>query len=349
MKQKATFVQQNILTWARAHPRQLPWKVTKDAYLIWVSEIILQQTQVVQGKPYYTRFIKSFPSIFDLANASEEELMKVWEGLGYYRRARYMHETAQKIVNDYDGVFPDTYPDILKLKGIGPYTAAAISSFAFELPYPVVDGNVVRVISRIYGINDLVTDNKTLNRIHKIATSILFHPDPGRFNQAIMDFGAMQCKPKNPSCASCILKTVCLAHKRKKVQIIPRKKPASPKQHRIFYYLLFRYKGLIFIRKRTGKDIWQHLFEFYLIETKEEQTDHELTASISMASKVKTTSKVYSQTLSHQKIKAKFIQLEVISYPQLLKDWGFIGVAPEKIRNFAFPKIIDWYLKDISL
>lgn len=349
MKKKCKIVQKHILAWSKENPRDLPWKSSKDPYSIWVSEIILQQTRIAQGIPYYIRFLVAFPTIFDLAAAQEKELMKVWEGLGYYRRAKHMHQTAKTIVNRYQGVFPNDHERILELKGIGPYTAAAIASFAFDLPYPVVDGNVVRVISRIFGILEYVDSAQTLKKINKLASILLPKADPGRFNQAIMDFGAIQCKPASPNCIRCILNTSCLAFQQNKVTVIPQKKPSLPKRKRIFHYLHFTYKGDHFIRKRTQADIWENLFEFYLEESDKGVNREIIFEKLPFTWTIKRKSKTYDQTLSHQKIQAKFSEIETHTYPKALVHLGFIGVEKEKIRNFAFPKIIDWYLKDISL
>ncbi|MBK8502303.1 MAG: A/G-specific adenine glycosylase [Saprospiraceae bacterium] len=260
-------IRQALLMWSRNNPRFLPWKRDRDPYRIWVSEIILQQTRVDQGLPYYMRFISKYPSIQHLAASSENDLMKIWEGLGYYRRARNMLTAARKVVDNFNGIFPNEYEQILALNGIGPYTAAAISSFAFNKPYVVVDGNVVRLITRLQGIIDPVEENHTREIIQKHAEDLLDVEEPGTFNQAIMDFGSQQCKPANPDCNPCPLSRQCVALRKNLVGIIPVKKAKKPKRHRYFYYLVPVKGDFTYVKRRDEDDIWPQLHEFYLVET----------------------------------------------------------------------------------
>ena len=252
--------------------RQMPWKGEKDPYKIWLSEIILQQTRVEQGLAYYNKFIQSFPDIHKLARAKDEKLFKLWEGLGYYTRCRNLLATARYISKEMKGKFPDNYEEIKSLKGIGPYTAAAISSFAFNQPYAVVDGNVFRVLARIFGINKPVDSTEGKKYFTTLANELLDKKKPGLYNQAIMDFGAVVCKPAVPLCNQCVFKKHCAAFFNGKVKALPVKEKKITIRKRWFYYLIIEYKGQpdsyrVAIRQRTDKDIWQSLYEFPLIET----------------------------------------------------------------------------------
>ncbi len=340
-------VRRLILRWANENPRDLPWKGTKDPYVIWVSEIILQQTRVRQGIPYFHRFLDAFPDIETLAAADEDRLLKVWEGLGYYRRARHMHETAREIVEIKDGRFPDTHEDILNLKGVGSYTAAAIASFAYDLPHAVLDGNVARVITRIYGVFNDIQSQKGKRRLMALADAILDRSDPGRFNQAMMDFGARQCTPGKPACDDCRLKTYCYAYQHDCVRDLPVKKKKKPKRDRYLYYLVIRDRhGRYWLKKRRSGDIWAGLHEFYLCESGQYVEWSELLKGLSFSPKVEVTSDRYRQILSHQRIFAFFAEV-------LVEDLSRVDMSPDtvvesrkKLQNLAFPRIIDCYLKD---
>ncbi|MCS7029110.1 MAG: A/G-specific adenine glycosylase [Bacteroidia bacterium] len=251
--------QQRLLTWFEKHKRDLPWRKTQDPYLIWLSEIILQQTRVVQGLPYYLKFIEKYPTIHDLANAPEDEIMKLWQGLGYYSRAKNMHYTAKWIVEHYQGQFPTTFKEIRQLKGIGDYTAAAIASFAYNQPVAVVDGNVQRVLARCLGIQ---ADIKQKKVFQNYADSLLNFDSPAAHNQAMMEFGAIQCVPKNPDCHRCIMKDICYAYTHQAVMKLPVKTQKEAKPHKTahFYYIENEH-GQILIRKRAEKGIWANLYE----------------------------------------------------------------------------------------
>jgi A/G-specific adenine glycosylase len=334
------------MSWSAQNPRDLPWKETRNPYVIWVSEIILQQTRIEQGTPYFLRFIERYPSIFDLAETNDDELMKIWEGLGYYRRARHMLETARNIVMNYEGNFPSTYEQILGLKGIGKYTASAIASFAYDLPHAVVDGNVIRVITRLQGITQPVQTAEIRKQIEVFAAKFLDRNDPAGFNQAIMDFGATTCKPNKPECESCALQFDCLAFVRGQTHLIPYKKEKKPKRHRHFYYLVMRLGDRIYIRKRAQKDIWQDLFEFYLIESDQEASWQELLSREELPiEKSSREPASYKQTLSHQVVYASFMEV-TLKHDSLLKKQGYLPVKTKNIRNFAFPKVIDCYLRE---
>ena len=260
---------QKIINWYLVNKRDLPWRNTKDPYHIWISEIILQQTRVEQGRPYYEKYVTQYPNIVDLANAPEDAVMKLWQGLGYYSRARNMHATAKMVKELHKGIFPDTYQEILQLKGIGEYTAAAISSFSYNLPHAVVDGNVYRVLSRFFGIDTPIDSTIGKKKFQETATAILDTNNPGLHNQAMMEFGAMLCKPQNPLCAECPVNTACYALQHKCVDALPVKSKRVKPRDRHFNYLYITYQDGFFIRKRTGKDIWTDLYDFPLIESEQ--------------------------------------------------------------------------------
>src|SRR5262245_7782259 len=249
-----------LLTWNKSsNKRQMPWKGEKDPYKIWLSEIILQQTRVEQGLEYYKKFIAKFPTVHDLAKAPEQQVFKLWEGLGYYTRCKNLVATAKVISKEKGGKFPNTYEDIKSLKGIGPYTAAAIASFAFNLPYAVVDGNVFRVLARVFGISKATDSTKGKSFFNELATELLDTKQPGLYNQAIMDFGATVCKPALPLCTKCVMKNNCYAFLNDRVNELPVKEKKINIKKRWFYYLVMEYKNEIVVRQRTGKDIWQQL------------------------------------------------------------------------------------------
>ena len=252
-----------LIEWYHEHKRDLPWRNTNDPYLIWISEIILQQTRVAQGYAYYQRFIERFPNLESLAAAEENEVLKYWQGLGYYSRARNLHQAAISV----NGVFPVKYEDILKLKGVGTYTAAAICSFAYNQPHAVVDGNVYRVLSRFFGINEPIDSGKGKKIFASLAHDLLDKIQPALYNQAIMDFGALQCTPLSPDCTVCPFKNRCFAFNHNMVSSLPIKQNKTKTSERFFYYLLIRDNGNIYLNKRTKNDIWKNLYELPLIES----------------------------------------------------------------------------------
>ncbi len=257
-----------LITWYLQNKREMPWRQTTNPYHIWLSEIILQQTRVAQGLPYYLSFTRAFPTVFDLAKASEEEVLKLWQGLGYYSRARNLHTTAKHVANNLGGVFPDTYKGLLELKGVGDYTASAIASICYNEPTPVVDGNVYRVLSRYFGIDTPINSTKGIREFKELAIQLMDHETPASYNQAIMEFGALQCKPKSPYCIVCPLQNGCEALKQGKVTELPVKLKKQKIKKRYFNYLVFsinNQKTIISQRKDSG--IWQGLYEFPLIES----------------------------------------------------------------------------------
>lgn len=257
-----------LIAWYLENKRHLPWRQTKDPYCIWLSEIILQQTRVAQGLPYYNAFINAFPTVQDLANATEQEVLKLWQGLGYYSRARNLHFTAQYISKELEGVFPNNFKDLLQLKGVGDYTASAIASICFDEAAAVVDGNVYRVLSRYFGINTPINSSKGIKEFKQLAQELIDHDQPGTFNQAIMEFGARYCIPSNPNCEQCTFNNVCVAYEKKLVSELPIKKgKVIIKKHYYNYVVFIDSNGNTLMEQRTQKGIWQHLYQFPLVET----------------------------------------------------------------------------------
>ena len=354
---KKDLFRKNLLEWFATNHRPLPWKGEKNPYLIWLSEIILQQTTVKQGLPYYERFVETYPSVKSLADASQDEVMKLWEGLGYYSRARNLHTTAKHITYNLNALFPNTYEDILKLKGIGTYTAAAIASFAFDLPHAVLDGNVYRVLSRFFGIETPIDSTQAKKIFTQLANELLDKNRPADFNQAIMDFGATHCTPSNPHCTNCLLKTDCFAFLHKKTSELPIKSKKLIKRDRFFNYLIIHQGENVFIKKRMEKDIWQNLYDFPLLETNRliedlpnmsdvqdfgkntdgtSRNNREGGYNLQFSKK----SQPYKQVLTHQNIYAVFWEFEADD-TFLLKDESFLKVERKKLSTFAFPKVID--------
>ena len=334
--------------WYSQSNRPMPWKGIKDPYLIWISEVILQQTRVEQGWNYYLKFRDRFPNVFSLAEANEDEVLKYWEGLGYYSRARNLHFTAKYIVDQYQGIFPNKYEDILSLKGVGNYTAAAISSFAFSGHHAVVDGNVIRVLSRVFNIKEPF-DNASGKRVfvEQAYDCINQVEDPGLYNQAIMDFGATICKPSNPECKSCLLNTICLAYQNDTVRVLPIKQKSLKRRTRYFQFFIIKKGPYLYIEQRKEKDIWKHLYQFPYLETEGLQEPdafkivqnrmHILSTSNSMIN--------YKQQLTHQNIIASFCEVNVKEeWIASSKDW--IKIKADDITKYALPRIINDYLEN---
>ncbi len=328
----------------------MPWKGETDPYKIWLSEVILQQTRVEQGWAYYERFLQHYPTVQQLAAAPEGHVFKLWEGLGYYNRCRNLLVTAKRITHEFNGVFPANYESLLTLKGVGPYTAAAIASFAFNLPHAVVDGNVFRVLARVFGQDTPIdsTPGKTL--FTQLAQQHLHKQQPGAYNQAIMDFGATVCKPALPLCGHCPLQKICVAYNHAWVNKLPVKEKTLQKKKRWLYYFKFQHGNKVLIQQRTGKDIWQSLFEFYLFEADEailwdqntiqtwlfEQFD------IQKAS-IKNISNTLSQQLTHQLLKGQMITVQLPKIPAQLASLQWVPQAD--LHNYAFPKFINSFLQ----
>ena len=339
-----------ILTnWYSINKRDLPWRETQDPYYIWLSEIILQQTQVNQGLPYYEMFVKQFPSIFDLANASEDTVLKLWQGLGYYSRARNLHHAAKTVVKDFDGVFPINYKDLIKLKGIGDYTASAISSICADASNAVVDGNVYRVLSRYFGINTPINSTQGIKEFKMLAQKLLPKRHIGDYNQAIMEFGARQCKPKSPDCSVCPLNTSCAALQKKNINKLPVKLKKTKVKKRYFNYLVVMSKNKeVLFEQRKGKGIWQNLYQFPLIETEKSVSKSELLEHTEMIDVVENfnainlfNEKEIIHKLSHQHLYTKFWIIEV---DQFAKKETPIS----KIETYAVSTLISDFLKSFN-
>jgi len=329
--------------------RQMPWKGEKDPYKIWLSEIILQQTRVAQGMEYYLRIVKTYPTIEQLAAAPDAAVFKLWEGLGYYSRCRNLLATARMVCKTYQGKFPSTYQQLLDLPGIGPYTAAAIASFAFQLPYAVVDGNVFRVLARYFGIYTPTDSTEGKKYFSELANQLLYQPAPGIYNQAIMDFGATICKPQQPLCAQCFLKTKCAARQSGWVHQLPVKEKTIQRSVRHFTYWVFDFQGKRAVRERPSGDIWQHLSEYYLMETdKPVEWDTQSVSEWLKGQGIRTfqlesISPLYQQSLTHQHIKGIFISIRVTAIPTFLQHYQWIPCNQLKAR--AFPRLINQWME----
>ena len=344
---------EKLLKWYQLNKRDLPWRNTHDPYRIWISEIILQQTRVNQGLDYYLRFVEVFPTIRELASALEDDVLKLWQGLGYYSRARNMYKTANIIYQKYDGVFPDQYKDLIKLPGIGTYTAAAICSIAYSKPYPVIDGNVIRVISRIFGIDDSFLEAERKNKIKELAAKLLDHDLPGDYNQAIMEYGAVICKPKSPECHNCFYSVNCFAKRNNKVEELPVKynKPVLKKRY-MNYFVCFDENRSFLVKQRSMKDIWQGLYDFPLIELDKKMKFSELKNSdeftklitnINIFEIIKT-DLIMTQKLSHQMLEVSFHIID-IGNNEINMDKRFINVSLSEFLNYPVPKMINKFLQ----
>ena len=327
-----------LIEWYLQNKRDLPWRNTTNPYLIWLSEIILQQTRVAQGMPYFYAFLESFPTVKELAIADEQQVLKLWQGLGYYSRARNLHQTAQYIANELDGVFPNSYAGLIQLKGIGEYTAAAIASFAYNEPVPVVDGNVFRVVSRYFGIESDISAGKTKKEFTALAAELLSKEQPALFNQAIMEFGALQCIPKSPNCSDCIFNQSCAALQKKKVDQLPVKLKKLKVRNRYFNYLIFSDEAEnTIIQKRTDKGIWHNLYEFPLIETEKEEDFNTISKQIksdfqhwNIISIGEENPKSIIHKLSHQHLHIKFWNVKMTgTIPN--------GINATDLKTFPFP------------
>jgi A/G-specific adenine glycosylase len=347
------FLAKNLLKWYEINKRDLPWRQVSDPYKVWVSEIILQQTQVIQGLAYYNRFVNQYPTVKDLAEAPFDAIMLLWQGLGYYSRARNMHEAAKFILKEYNGTFPDEYLKIRQLKGIGDYTAAAIASFSFNLPYAVVDGNVYRFLSRFFGISTPIDSTEGKKYFQKLANELLPHKKAAEYNQAIMEFGALYCRPVNPDCMNCIFQNKCEAFAKNEVKNLPVKSKKVKTKNRYFNYIILTYKGQVYINKRSKNDIWKGLYDFFLIESAEALKSGQVLKNIELKKilngkkyTLKSVSHEYKHILTHQILYVKFFHIEsgtALAYKPLIK------VKLNELSSFAFPKVIDKHLKDALL
>ncbi len=350
MKNQKLF-RETLMKWHRKeNKRTMPWKGEKDPYKVWLSEIILQQTRVEQGWGYYEKFIQKYPTIIQLANAKDEDIFKLWEGLGYYTRCRNLIYTARFIEEKYAGKFPSDYNSILQLKGVGAYTASAVASFCFNLPHAVVDGNVLRILSRYFGIEIPVDTTEGKNYFTQLANICLNKKESGEYNQSIMDFGATVCKPV-PLCEVCALKITCIAFNKNKTDVLPVKLKKPKKKERWFTYFIFIQNKKKFVQQRTAKDIWQNLYEFYLVETatdpewNKQKIKKQLSSELSI--KGFTTLNIIKakpQTLTHQQLFGYFIVVELDCIPSSLKNLNGEWLSQKEINAKAFPRFMHQYL-----
>ena len=336
-----------LIKWYLQNKRELPWRNTTNSYPIWLSEIMLQQTRVAQGTPYFLSFTTAFPTVFDLAKASEEQVLKLWQGLGYYSRARNLHKTAQHIASDLNGIFPDNYNDLLKLKGVGEYTAAAIASFAYNEVVPVVDGNVFRVLSRYFDIETDIAQASAKKEFTSLAFELIPKDKPAIFNQAIMEFGALQCVPKSPNCNICIFNESCAALQKKKVDRLPIKSKKLKVRNRYFNYIVASDENdNTIIQKRTAKGIWHNLYEFPLLETEKEedfdfvseQIQNEYFKENIISSILETNDKSIVHKLSHQHLHIKFWKVTINGS---IKE----GINQKMLKTFPFPIVIHNFIE----
>jgi len=336
-----------LINWYSVNKRELPWRKTTNPYKIWLSEIILQQTQVKQGLPYYDNFNAKYPSVLDLANANEDAVLKLWQGLGYYSRARNLHATAKHIANDLNGQFPNTYKELLKLKGVGDYTASAIASIYFNEVTAVVDGNVYRVLSRYFGISTAINSSKGAKEFKLLAQKLIDKKQPAEFNQAIMEFGATQCKPKNPDCTVCPFNKGCIAFNKRIIGELPVKIKSAKAKKKHFNFLVFISEDeKTILQQRKGKGIWQNLYQFPLVETENAIgfntfkgliESHELLINQNFELLLYNKDAIVHK-LSHQHLYTQFWIVKVAKLP-------VAGVSTESIRDFAVPILIGDFIE----
>ncbi|WP_142786550.1 A/G-specific adenine glycosylase [Changchengzhania lutea] len=339
-----------ITYWYSVNKRNLPWRQTKNPYFIWLSEIILQQTQVKQGLPYYTAFVDEYPSVFDLAKADEEQVLKLWQGLGYYSRARNLHAAAKHIANELDGKFPDTYKDLLKLKGVGDYTASAIASICFNEVAAVVDGNVYRVLSRYFGIDTPINSSIGAKEFKQLAQALIDKNNPAEFNQAIMEFGATHCRPKNPYCHSCPFNNGCIAFNKNRIDELPVKIKSAKAKKKYFHFMVFTSDDAkTILEKREGKGIWQNLFQFPLVEVEKQLKDEVVLEHLKAHNLLSDThfeiskynDKPIVHKLSHQHLYTTFW---IVSTTHIKSA----GIPISKIRDYAVPILIGNFIDDFN-
>ena len=351
-----TEIQETLARWYETHKRELPWRSDPTPYHVWLSEIILQQTRVNQGYDYFMRFVERWPSLADLAQASEEEVLKMWQGLGYYSRARNLHKCARQVMELYGGEFPSDFERLKKLQGIGNYTAAAIASIAFGQPHAVVDGNVYRVLSRLYDIDTPINNEKGVKLFAELAASLLDREHPAIHNQAMMEFGALQCVPKNPDCLQCPLQSQCLAFAHGTVNERPQKEKKLKIKTRYFNYLVIKTpNGGIYLRKREGNDIWRNLYDFPCIESEQPLTTEEIlnhedfkNLTLDRSFVVGKISPQYTHKLTHQTIIATFIEIKISGIlPKSQKNVILLALENE-LGTFPVPKLIDNYLNNYN-
>ncbi len=347
--------------WYGKNKRDLPWRRTRNPYAIWLSEIILQQTRINQGMNYYLKFLEAFPDVFSLANASKDAVYKLWQGLGYYNRADNLMKTAQIVASKHQGQFPQEPEQLKALPGIGDYTAAAIASISFDVPAPVVDGNVYRVLSRVFGIDTPIDTAGGKSEFTRKAGDLMQHHPPSEFNQALMEFGALHCLPANPDCENCIFKGRCVAFKTGKQADFPVKKPKVPVRDRYLYYLVIRTGSgknpSFYIRKREGRDIWRNLYDFPSVESSAPFPDagtvleaardqHLLPGQDPFVEEV---SKTYEHKLTHLRIFAQFIAINLTGALPKEAEKSLLLIQQSDINKYPVPQLIVRYLQDQNI
>lgn len=344
-----------IAGWYEKNKRDLPWRSTSDSYRIWLSEIILQQTRVNQGLQYYLRFVERWPDVKSLAAADEEAVLKAWQGLGYYTRARNLHFAARQVVDDYEGVFPCSYDALLKLKGVGKYTAAAVASIACDEAVSLVDGNVSRVLARLFAVEEPINRPAGEQQITALAEALLDRDAPGNHNQALMEFGALQCTPVSPDCSQCPLQLKCEAFRMNRVSDLPRKERNRPSKARYFYYFIIRSGQEIYMQQRQANDIWQKLYEFPLLETQQRLKEEEIVREAARFAgrsrgkmEVKKISEEVKHILTHRTIYARFIHLEAAegAFAKHSGDW--VKVSENQLDTYPVPRLIERYLEQMK-
>ncbi len=349
----STYISDTLTVWYQANKRELPWRDISDPYRIWISEIILQQTRVNQGMSYYLRFIERFPTVLDLAASEEDEVLKYWQGLGYYSRARNLHKTARQIISDFRGVFPFEHSDVLKLAGVGDYTAAAICSFAYNEPFAVVDGNVYRVLSRLFGIEIPIDSGAGKNEFANLAQQLISKSNPGIHNQSIMEFGALQCVPVSPDCAICPLQGNCCAYASGIVDKLPLKSKKTKVINRYFNYFFIERNGQTYLQKRIAKDVWQNLFEFPLLEADRLLPVEELMETVGFRTlfegikevQVVKISNPMKHVLSHRVIYAQFVSVKITDENVVFSE--LIKTSLSEIDQFAVSRLMELFLEDL--
>ncbi len=346
------YFSEKLAEWYLKHRRNLPWRKTRAPYNVWLSEIILQQTRVAQGLPYYNRFVEAFPDVFSLARATEEDVLRCWQGLGYYSRARNLHRCAKTIVEQYGGDFPGSYNDLLKLPGIGPYTAAAIASICYHEPVAVVDGNVFRVLSRVFGIDADIASPVGKEVFQTMASRLIQGRNPEEHNQALMEFGALCCTPRQPLCDSCIMNDSCFAFLHSMQHLLPVKTKSKKPDKRFFYYFVVQKGNTLLMKKRAGRDIWQGLYDFMLVEKPQAVRSARMLAANVFSPEMSDTQQMiisppYKHQLSHQTIITRFIILpENTAFSAVEEPLEYYSM--DKINDLPKPVLISRFLSDYN-
>jgi A/G-specific adenine glycosylase len=340
-----------IIDWYEQNKRILPWRTTKDPYKIWLSEIILQQTRIAQGLPYYQTFIKNFPNVKSLAAAKPDKVLRLWQGLGYYSRARNLHACAKQVVKNLNGNFPPSFEELKKLPGIGDYTAAAIASISFSEPVAVVDGNVFRVLARVFGIDKDITSSEGKKYFFKIANELIPTDTPDIFNQAVMEFGALHCTPQNPKCEGCPFERSCVANAKGLQKLLPVKTPKQKIRKRYFNYLVITHRGKLLMRKRSAGDIWNGLYDFHLVETKKNTKPVMLLKQEKKFNKlvIEDESMLYKHILSHQLLITRFIRCSVkspVGLKILMNEHSLKFYSIAQVEKLPKPILVNRFLKD---